>query len=117
MAKHFLECAMRAPECRGLGARRRWQVLAESSEHLSDETFRGPIRKPNLSARLADAQEFGSGFRLVRCEHDAESREDYVEGSVIERKTLGVRLYEFDREPVCGRTRTPTFKQSRDIVG
>src|SRR6516165_4066694 len=107
---------MRAPECRGLGACWRRQVLAESPEHLSDETFRGPIREPNLSARLADAQEFGSGFGLVRCEHDAKSREDYVEGSVFERKALGVCLHEFDRKPVCGRTRTPTFKQCRDIV-
>src|SRR5205823_4176003 len=110
IAEHFLECGVRAPESRRLGSRWRRQAPAESFKHLSDETFRGPIRETNPSARLADARKFGSRLCLVWREHDTEGGDDHIEGRVIEWKTLGVRLEESDRESLRHCARASAFK-------
>src|SRR6185437_5516744 len=53
-AEHFLERGARAPEGRGLGARRRRrQVFSERLEHLPDEALGSPVGEADAASGLA----------------------------------------------------------------
>ena len=73
-------------------------------EHLTDETFLGPVRHRNRPTRPADTKQLGRHSIRTRREHRAEDSGDDVKAGIAVGQRLGVSLVEARVETLGGRT-------------
>ena len=106
-----------APQCRRLHPGGRRQILAERLEELADEALRRPVGETDLAARPAHAHHLGRGLLLVGREHDAEGRDDRIEGVVGEGEGFRIGSAEIDLEPIGVGAFAAALEQRRYVVG
>ena len=92
-------------------------MLANGLEEVSHVAVGRPVGHRDGAPGLAHPQQAPPRrFLLVGGEHDAEGREDHVEGGVLEGQVFGVALSEVYREAFRLGPLASFFEQHRDVV-
>jgi len=92
-------------------------VTSDDLEHLADEACRRPVGEPDATSWPADPDQLCGGALGVGDEHDAEGRQDGVEGAVVEGQVFGVGDTDLEAQPVGLGAALRPVEENLDVVG
>ena len=92
-------------------------MAPDDLEHLADEACRRPVGEPDATSWPADPDQLCGGALGVGGEHDAEGRQDGVEGAVVEGQVFGVGDADLEGQAVGLGAAVRPVEEILDVVG